>query len=208
MFDTTFIGSWWNEQEQRHDILLQRADGTTFRVKANVLISAAGPLNTPRFPNIPGHTSYKGVQFHSSQWDPKLVLENRRFAIVGSGSTAVQLTPGLATSTGVYVTQFMRSPGWYLPKVSAILFHSNSTWLRNTAVQLCLSWLCKSSICLDTWVAMALPRPAALGCKSFPQVCPARADTLVEYQWDSRSTLTGKGLLATWYRRNLEKVCP
>jgi cation diffusion facilitator CzcD-associated flavoprotein CzcO len=119
VFNTAFTGSWWNETEQLHDIELQRIDGTKYRVKAHLLVSAAGPLNTPRYPNVPGRETFKGTQFHSSHWDPKLELEDRRFAVIGSGSTAVQLIPGLASMKGVTVTQFMRSPGWYFPKVCA-----------------------------------------------------------------------------------------
>jgi cation diffusion facilitator CzcD-associated flavoprotein CzcO len=42
----------------------------------------------------------------------------KRIAIIGNGSSAIQLLPGLAAIDGVTITQYVRSGGYYFPKVN------------------------------------------------------------------------------------------
>jgi cation diffusion facilitator CzcD-associated flavoprotein CzcO len=87
----------------------------------DILISANGPLSTPLIPKIPGLNKFKGIAFHNLHWrrtQNKLgfTFENKRIAVIGNGSSAIQLIPGLASTPGVELVQYIRSGGYYFPK--------------------------------------------------------------------------------------------
>ena len=88
-------------------------DGTTD--ECNVLISAVGFLNTPRYPDWPGLEQFEGPKFHTFRWEHEHDLTDKVVAIVGTGSTSTQIVPVIAPFVDhLYV--FQREPGWIIPK--------------------------------------------------------------------------------------------
>jgi cation diffusion facilitator CzcD-associated flavoprotein CzcO len=84
------------------------------RYEFEVVVSAVGFLNVPRYPTWPGLDSFRGPKFHTARWEDH-DLAGTRVAVVGTGSTAAQLVPAIASRVGhLYV--FQREPGWVLPK--------------------------------------------------------------------------------------------
>jgi cation diffusion facilitator CzcD-associated flavoprotein CzcO len=83
------------------------------RSEFDIVVSATGFLRVPRVPDPPGAAEFLGRQFHSSQWDHSLDLEDRsiRYGVVGTGSSGVQIVSALGR-TGHDVTHFIRSPQW------------------------------------------------------------------------------------------------
>ncbi|GIH24142.1 alpha/beta hydrolase fold-3 domain-containing protein [Acrocarpospora phusangensis] len=79
------------------------------------VISAVGLLSVPRYPDWPGLDEFEGVSFHTSRWDEEADLTGKRVAIVGTGSTAVQIVPAIAPDAG-RLQVFQREPGWVEPK--------------------------------------------------------------------------------------------
>ncbi len=93
---------------------LRTADGQ--RLKARFFVCSTGPLNQPRWPDIPGLERFKGTRLHSARWDASVPLDGRRVAVIGTGSTASQLTAPLAArATRLYV--FQRTANWVLPRL-------------------------------------------------------------------------------------------
>jgi cation diffusion facilitator CzcD-associated flavoprotein CzcO len=80
---------------------------------AEFLISATGVLHHPRYPDIDGLDEFEGDMFHSSRWDHEVALEGRRVAILGTGSTAVQIICATAEQAGE-LHVFQRTPQWVL----------------------------------------------------------------------------------------------
>jgi cation diffusion facilitator CzcD-associated flavoprotein CzcO len=101
----------WDESAQAYT--LQLDDGTT--ATCHVLISAVGFLNVPKMPDWPGLESFRGPAFHTARWEHEHDLTGRRVAVVGTGSSAIQLVPEVAKVAG-RVLLFQREPGWILPK--------------------------------------------------------------------------------------------
>jgi cation diffusion facilitator CzcD-associated flavoprotein CzcO len=132
VFNTNFIGSVWDDVRQKHTITLQRsATGETYEQEVDVLISAAGPLSTPSFPKVEGLEQFKGTKLHSSEWDTRLPLEGKRVAVIGNGSTGIQIVPGIATLPNIQVKHFIRSSGCRnRPFDSLESFQANSTLPR------------------------------------------------------------------------------
>lgn len=64
-------------------------------------------------PSIAGLDDFGGHVFHSARWDHSVELAGRRIAIVGNGSTGVQLVCGLAGVAG-RVVLFQRTAQWVL----------------------------------------------------------------------------------------------
>ena len=65
-------------------------------------------------PELPGIDSFAGSSFHSARWDHSVPLDGRRIGVIGTGSTAVQLTGALAARASHY-TLFQRTAQWVLP---------------------------------------------------------------------------------------------
>jgi cation diffusion facilitator CzcD-associated flavoprotein CzcO len=106
-------------------------DGRTF--EADVVISAVGLLNDINYPNWPGLETFKGPVFHTARWESNHDLSDKTVGIVGSGSTAVQLVPELAQTSG-RVMMFQREPGWIVPKNARELSDKERAALKAASV--------------------------------------------------------------------------
>jgi cation diffusion facilitator CzcD-associated flavoprotein CzcO len=78
------------------------------------VVSACGVLHHPRTPEIEGLETFSGEVFHSARWDHEVELEGKRIAVVGTGSTGVQIVTDLADVAG-RLLHFQRTPQWILP---------------------------------------------------------------------------------------------
>ncbi len=83
--------------------------------EADVVISATGVLHHPKLPDIEGLGSFAGACFHSARWDHSVPLDGARIGVVGTGSTAVQITSALAPRAGRF-TLFQRTAQWIMPQ--------------------------------------------------------------------------------------------
>ncbi|MFZ1161240.1 flavin-containing monooxygenase [Mycobacterium sp.] len=92
--------------------LLTTADGTS--VSHDFFISAAGVLREPRMPEIDGLSDFDGAVMHSARWNHTVDLTGKRVAVIGTGSTGVQIVCGLANSVD-RMELFQRSAQWVLP---------------------------------------------------------------------------------------------
>ena len=101
----------WDEAELRYEVRTAEGDSDTF----DVVISALGLLNVPNHPDWPGLEDFRGTRFHTAHWPQDLDLTGKRVAVVGTGSTAAQIVPGIADTVGS-LRVFQREPGWVEPK--------------------------------------------------------------------------------------------
>lgn len=83
--------------------------------RSRFFISASGGLSEPYLPDFPGVESFRGRSLMPSRWpDEEIDFAGKRVAIVGTGATAVQLTPQLA-QVASQLTVFQRTPNFVLP---------------------------------------------------------------------------------------------
>ncbi|QFU90567.1 NAD(P)/FAD-dependent oxidoreductase [Amycolatopsis sp. YIM 10] len=92
---------------------VRTADGG--RHHCDLLVSAVGQLTIPKYPELPGAREFAGTALHSARWDPAHDVRGERVAVIGTGSSAVQIVPALAGRAG-HLCTFQRSPNWILPK--------------------------------------------------------------------------------------------
>ncbi len=91
---------------------LEADGGVTDR--ADIVIAATGVLHHPHLPDISGLETFAGACFHSARWDHSVPLEGHRVGVIGTGSTAVQITTALA-GTVSELHLFQRTAQWILP---------------------------------------------------------------------------------------------
>ena len=111
-FNTTVEGARWDDEAQLWQVAL--AGGET--LSAQFLIAATGFLCQPRTPDIPGIETFHGRIVHAAEWDDSYSFDGRRAAIIGTGSTGVQLIPELAKKASE-LTVYQRTPIWVMPKI-------------------------------------------------------------------------------------------
>ena len=89
-------------------------DGVARTRRFDAVISAVGQLNVPSIPDLPGRADFRGPVFHSSQWPADLDVTGKRVAVIGTGASAMQIVPAIASRTS-HLTVFQRSPQWIAP---------------------------------------------------------------------------------------------
>jgi cation diffusion facilitator CzcD-associated flavoprotein CzcO len=83
--------------------------------RTQFLISAVGILSATHMPDIAGIDNFKGESFHTSRWPhEKVDFAGKRVGVIGTGATAVQLIPKIATEVG-HLSVFQRSPNYCCP---------------------------------------------------------------------------------------------
>ncbi len=80
-------------------------------IDADFVIAATGVLHHPFTPEIPGLESFGGDVVHTARWDDSLATDGRRIAVIGMGSTGVQVFAALQPKA-TRITHFARSPQW------------------------------------------------------------------------------------------------
>lgn len=90
-------------------------DHTGREIAARVVVGAQGPLSRPAWPDIPGMDDFRGAAFHSSRWDHAFDFVGKRVAVIGTGASAIQLTPEIAPKVA-HLDLYQRTPPWVVPK--------------------------------------------------------------------------------------------
>ena len=93
------------------------ADGR--QCSAKLFVSCVGQLSTTKSPGYPGQSSFRGEIIHSALW-PKHKVEyaGKRVAIIGTGSSGMQMTPVIAEQAA-HLTVFQRTPNYSIPASNA-----------------------------------------------------------------------------------------
>lgn len=111
--DTKVEAARWDADKALWEVALAQG-GVTENIEAQVVISATGQLNIPKFPSIAGRETFAGPSFHSARWEHEHDLAGKRVAVIGTGASATQFVPELVAQ-GARVTLVQRSPPWMLP---------------------------------------------------------------------------------------------
>ncbi|KAF2771638.1 FAD/NAD(P)-binding domain-containing protein [Teratosphaeria nubilosa] len=96
-------------------LLIRNAEGH-FDDYADILISARGFLSTWRWSSIPGIHTFAGHRVHSAAWDHSFDYSDKRIAVIGNGSSGIQILPEMAKLPGTEVISFQRSPTWVVSR--------------------------------------------------------------------------------------------
>jgi cation diffusion facilitator CzcD-associated flavoprotein CzcO len=93
-FNHKCLGAVWNEETGKWRVEVEGPNGI-IHDECDVLISATGILNNWKWPDIPGIDEFKGLKVHSAAWPDDIGLSGKNVAVIGNGSSAIQIIPQL-----------------------------------------------------------------------------------------------------------------
>ena len=112
------VSTVWDEEESVWHIKIKVMEtGEIIEDYAHVVLCATGVLNKWKWPEIPNLHGFKGRLLHSARWDKSYKPhEKERVAVIGSGSSGIQIVPKIAPLVGEFYS-FNRSPTWITPEI-------------------------------------------------------------------------------------------
>ncbi|BFZ63518.1 hypothetical protein YB2330_004641 [Saitoella coloradoensis] len=112
-FNTIVTSAVWNSAKSKWVVSTENLrNGEKAEEECDILIGAMGSLNNWKWPTIPGLDSFAGKLLHSALWDESYDFSNKRIAVIGSGSSAIQIVPALSSLPGVQLSTFVRGKTW------------------------------------------------------------------------------------------------
>jgi len=110
-FDTRIERAEWDED----DALWRLTTAQGERITARYVFEAVGLLSSTNVPQFPGIDSFRGELHHAARWPRDgVALAGKRVAIIGTGSTGIQLITELASEVAhLFVLQ--RTPQYVVP---------------------------------------------------------------------------------------------
>ncbi|KAI2996385.1 hypothetical protein CBS147346_9395 [Aspergillus niger] len=111
--DHRVVGASWEEDSEQWHVKIQRGDNpeNVFEDRCHILVNASGVLNKWKWPAIQGRETFQGPMLHSAHWDDQVELKGKRVAVIGSGSSAVQIVPTIQPTVSS-LKCFIRSASW------------------------------------------------------------------------------------------------
>ena len=114
-FNHRVIAATWNEKECIWNVEIEdTASQLIFSDWCHFLVNAGGILNNWRWPDIPGLHDFQGKLVHSANWPQEWEYEGLRVAVIGNGSTGIQIVPAMQPKLKELV-HIVRSPTWVTP---------------------------------------------------------------------------------------------
>ncbi len=101
----------WDDDDMRWHVYTD--DGGEY--VAQFLISGAGALHIPLFPDVAGMDQFEGASFHSAAWDHSVDITGKRVAVIGTGASAIQLVPSIVDQVSE-LHVYQRTPPWVMPR--------------------------------------------------------------------------------------------
>jgi 4-hydroxyacetophenone monooxygenase len=138
--DTDVRTAVWDEEASRWRLEVGH-DGEVRTVEADVVVAASGLFNAPKEIDIPGVETFEGELYHTTEWPYGKSVAGRSVAVIGNGSTGVQLlAPVAAEADRVHV--FQRTPQWISPRAGyGDPIPPETRWLLDT-LPFYWNWFC------------------------------------------------------------------
>ncbi|MCV7194009.1 flavin-containing monooxygenase [Mycolicibacterium brumae] len=107
--NTEVVAAEWDDAAQTWTVTTAAGDTHV----ADFVVCATGVLHHPAIPDIPGLDDFDGPVVHTARWDDDLVTDGKRIAVIGTGSTGVQVVSALQR-VAASIEHYVRSPQWVL----------------------------------------------------------------------------------------------
>jgi cation diffusion facilitator CzcD-associated flavoprotein CzcO len=102
--------------DRRGTWTIETSDGR--RLEARAIVTGCGGLSRPAYPQIPGLDDFSGPMFHTARWDDAAKLAGKRVGVIGTGASAIQVVPAIASEVAE-LSVFQRTPPWIFAKSDA-----------------------------------------------------------------------------------------
>ncbi|KAL6407714.1 uncharacterized protein AUP68_08736 [Ilyonectria robusta] len=104
------LSTIWDDTKGKWIIQVE-SNGGIKHDEADILINGAGILNKWQWPDIKGLHSFRGNLLHSASWDTTTDWIGKRVAVIGNGSSAIQMVPKMQPDAAKIVN-YVRSATW------------------------------------------------------------------------------------------------
>lgn len=114
--NTTVVEARYDASAARWTVKAE--DGRTW--DAHNVVLAMGQLSTPKDTTYPGQDQFGGRVIYSARWprNEEIDFSGKRVAIIGTGSSGVQMTPVIAAQAA-HLTVFQRTANYSIPAANA-----------------------------------------------------------------------------------------
>ncbi|KAK8845289.1 hypothetical protein IAR55_006002 [Kwoniella newhampshirensis] len=117
-FKHTVKTAFWNEVTAQWDLTIEH-EGEIIKDSADVFINASGVLTDAKL-TVPGIYDFEGPMLHSAEWDSSVEFKDKNVALIGNGSSAIQLLPQLQKMVK-NIDNYVRNPTWITPAFASDL---------------------------------------------------------------------------------------
>ena len=114
LFEHDLQGATFDESRNVWVLEAKTPDGPV-TIEANVIVNAVGTFANPRVPQFEGQESFEGEMLHPNRWPADFDTTGKRIALIGNGSTGVQMLSKL-TERAEQVFVFQRTAQWISPR--------------------------------------------------------------------------------------------
>ncbi|KAE8135095.1 hypothetical protein BDV38DRAFT_273129 [Aspergillus pseudotamarii] len=105
-------GARWNDVTGKWFVQIQNVEtGEAFEDSADILMTGTGLLNEWKWPNIPGLQKFQGPLLHSARWDENFDSKDKHIAVIGAGSSGIQIVPALVDKVKA-MDHYVRGRTW------------------------------------------------------------------------------------------------
>jgi 4-hydroxyacetophenone monooxygenase len=115
VFDADVTAARFDDGAKTWTLSVSVADEAPTTVVTNVVVAASGLFATPRELPVEGTADFSGQIVHTTEWNDSIDFAGKNVAIIGNGSTGVQLLSKVA-SEAASVTVYQRTPQWISPR--------------------------------------------------------------------------------------------
>lgn len=105
----------FDEQSTTWSLRVAGDDGVVHTVTSNFVVTATGLFSTPKTLDTEGIDRFEGEVVHTTEWTDGHSVKGKSVAIIGNGSTGVQLLSRIAEDADK-VRVFQRTPQWIAPR--------------------------------------------------------------------------------------------
>ncbi|KAF4465021.1 FAD-dependent pyridine nucleotide-disulfide oxidoreductase [Fusarium albosuccineum] len=114
---------------REHIVRLQKVDAdppVIIEDEADVFITGTGLLNEWKWPSIPGLHSFTGEILHTANWQDSFSAVDKRVAVIGAGSSGIQVVPALAPKVEA-MDHYIRGKTWISNQLSEDILKARTT---------------------------------------------------------------------------------
>ncbi|KAL4739993.1 hypothetical protein BDV11DRAFT_214749 [Aspergillus similis] len=114
-FKHRVVSATWENDRSKWTLQVKNLDsGEIIEDQCDVVVSASGALNEWKWPSIPGLHDFKGKLMHSANWDESYDYSGKRVAVIGNGSSGIQIVPGMLPKV-THLDHYIRGRTWLSP---------------------------------------------------------------------------------------------
>lgn len=104
----------WLDDEHVWELTVRSTiDDSVRTIRSAAVLTAAGNLCRPKYPDVEGIDTFSGTSLHTATWQD-VDLRGKRVAVVGVGAAGLQVIAAIAPQVGE-LTAFQRQAHWVLP---------------------------------------------------------------------------------------------